>query len=173
MKSKIVIISLVFVISTSCGIYFKESRDLHRDSMVLNNNDFAKKYYTIYRENEGGALEGNSLYISLRNEFYIFSKNNYVYKGYSNPSISKLEVIFKRRAYYVITDSIIKIETIAQSSGSVYSIIEEGYINGDTIEFMQQYTGRERGRKNIHDIWIRNHCCPVNRNIINFSYSMY
>ena len=156
MKNKTVVISLLVVIATSCGIYFKESRELREDSMILNDDDFAKKYYTISEKNEGITLDENSLFISLKNEFYIFSKNNYVYKGYSNPSTSELEIIFKRRAYYVVTDSIIKIEMIAQSSGSVYSIIKEGYINGDTLMFVKQYTGRGRGRKDIHDIWVRN-----------------
>lgn len=156
MKDKILAISLLVVITTSCGIYFKESKELREDSMLLNNEDFAKKYYAISEENDGVTLDENSLFISLRNDYYIFSKDNYIYKGYSNQSASDLEIKFKRRAYYVVTDSIIKVEMIAQSSGSVYSIIKEGYIYGDTIMFMKQYTGRGRGRKNIYDIWVRN-----------------
>lgn len=148
----------------SCSLYFRENKQLDKDYKYLSSEEFAKKYYTLYEEKHEltDSAIFHKVYYSPQNnhraKFVYFTKNNYTFESLpfevNQPIVDSVNsskpIKLTRANYYSIQDSIIKIESIAQNPGSVYTIIREGVIKEDKIIIQKQYTGRRRGKKKIN-----------------------
>ncbi|RYM33290.1 hypothetical protein ERX46_10110 [Brumimicrobium glaciale] len=163
----ILFIALLFSL-VSCSLYMKKSRQLGEDYKYLSSEAFAQKYFTLYKTKNkisDSTFFDKVYYVSQNNaraSYVSFNKNNFTYE--SNPfdvhqqnNISNEETSkpfqIKRADYYSIQDSIIKIESIAQSSGDVYTIIREGIINNDKITLLKKYNSGSWIKKDINKEW--------------------
>lgn len=156
MVFRLILLGLIIISLNSCRIYFKESNQLGQDYKLLSSEDFAKKYYTLYSNSchDTTSIKSNVVYVAEENNFtkkyFVFLKDNYVYdSNVISFNDGTKNVNLNRSAYYTVCDSVIKIEWIAQSSGSVYTIINEGVIRNDKIVLFKEYTGRGKGDKRI------------------------
>ncbi|MCT4685694.1 hypothetical protein [Vallitalea sp.] len=82
-------------------------------------------------------------------KYIVFSKDNWVYDSPIMSTDISDNLKLDRNAFYTVIDSIIKIEWIAQSTGSVYTMINEGVIKNDTIFLLKEYTGKGNAQKEI------------------------
>lgn len=152
MKNQLILFMILISLS-SCKFYFRESRQLSDDYKYLNNNDFARKYFSLYDIRKGNCLESGRVYRMEQNNFtfkyIVFSKDNWVYDSPIMSTDISDNLKLDRNAFYTVIDSIIKIEWIAQSTGSVYTMINEGVIKNDTIFLLKEYTGKGNAQKEI------------------------
>jgi hypothetical protein len=163
------------VLLVSCKIYFRPNNQLSFDYNNLGNKEFARKYFTLFAENNTSQsfLDSKKVYRVEQNNFtfkyLVFSKDNWVYDSPLLSQELKNDLKLSRDGYYIIKDSIIKIEWVAQNPGSVYSIINEGVIRNDSIFLYKEYTGRKRGQKRILKI-IKPDDAYENYNLMNNLY---
>ncbi len=139
------IIFCIFLVLSSCKLYFRKSHQLARDYRYLNNINFARKYFTLYddkiqKTRSLASKRVYKMYISSFFKYLVFSKDNWVYESSTRSTDIKDYTVLKRGAFYTVEDSVIKVERIVQDMGSIYTIINEGTIRNDTIFLTKKYT---------------------------------
>jgi len=149
---------VILIVTTSC--FFKENKQYANDLYNLDKIQLAQKYSTLYGKQilDFSKIRKNEPYFTYTNnntfQILVFSEDGYIYDSQLIPlkffeKISRNQL--SRSSLFSVEGNILKRESIATSPGSVYSIIEEGTIQNDTVFLKKKY--HTKGYKNTRNLF--------------------